>query len=260
MITMKEQAQRFTAILDHIQHEQKPCVTGLRIPYDNLASVWGSFIPKECYSFFGSKEEIALRLWRRNLLWKLIQNGAPVHILEGGRSFDADTVELLCLQSKMDKAKLYYSLRQEDYENLRFALRELAIYPLTWETSNSVPSNSNPAVCVKDMTLAEWQENAETLWTQAREQNVALLLFVQMPKDMPVSFESLYHPNRAIRPEYLSSYLGLVLMGKNTEGILKKQQLFLMLKNAKSFYKDYILFDRNMGTYEITPAEKEQKE
>ena len=81
-----------------------------------------------------------------------------------------------------------------------------------------------------------------------------------MPKDMPVSFESLYHPNRAIRPEYLSSYLGLVLMKKNTEGILKKQQLFLMLKNTKSFYKDYILFDRNMGTYEITPAEKEPKE
>ena len=217
-------------------------------------------MPGECYSFFGSKEEIALPLWRRNLLWQLIKNGISVHILEGGRSFDADTVELLCLQSKMDKAKLYYSLRQEDYENLRFALRELAIYPLTWETSNSVPSNSKPAVFVKDMTLAEWQENAETLWSQAREQNVALLLFVQMPKDMPVSFESLYHPNRAIRPEYLSSYLGLVLMEKNTEGILKKQQLFLMLKNAKFFYKTPIWFDRNMGTYEITPAEKEQKE
>lgn len=259
MITMKEQAQRFTAILDHIQHEQKPCVTGLRIPYDNLASVWGSFMPGECYSFFGSKEEIALRLWRRNLLWQLIKNGVPVHILEGGKSFDADTVELLCLQSKMDKIKLYFphNLNRADYDDLRVALKELALYPLTWETGNCVAVNSNPVVCVKDMTLAKWQENAEALWTQAREQNVALLLFVQMPKDVPVSFESLYHPNRVVRPEYLSSYLGLVMIEKNTKGIKGKDQLILMLKNAKSFCKELILFDKNTFTYEIMPAEKE---
>lgn len=262
MITMKEQAKRFATILDHIQHEEKPCVTGLRIPYDNLASVWGSFMPGECYSFFGSKDEIALRLWRRNLLWQLIKNGVPVHVLEGGKSFDADTVELLCLQSKMEKAKLYYhyDLNRADYDDLRVALKELAIYPLTWETGNSVPANSNPVVCVKDMTLAEWQESAEALWTQAREQNVALLLFVQMPKDVPVTFGSLYHPNRVVRPEYLSSYLGIVMREKNTKGIKGKEQLFLMLKNAKSFNKDLISFDRNMFTYEITPTEKEPKE
>jgi len=257
MITMKEQSKRFIDILDHIQHEQKPCVTGLRIPYDNLASVWGSFMPGECYSFFGSKEEIALRLWRSNLLWQLIKNGVPVHILEGGRSFDADMVELLCLQSKMDKVKLYYRLRQEDYEILRFALKELAIYPLTWETDGSVPTNQKPSVCVKDITLDGWQENAEALWAQARERNVVLVLFVQMPNDVPVLFESLYHPNRAVRPECVSSYLGLVKMYENLEGALEKQQLVLVLKNAKSFCKDCILFDRNRFTYEITSAEKE---
>lgn len=259
MITMKEQSKRFATILDHLQHEEKPCVTGLRIPYDNLASVWGSFMPGECYSFFGSKDEIALRLWRRNLLWQLIKNGVPVHVLEGGKSFDADTVELLCLQSEMNKAKLYFhrDLNRADYDDLRVALKELALYPLTWETGDSVPANSNPVVCVKDMTLSEWQESAEALWSQAREQNVALLLFVQMPKDVPVLFESLYHPNRIVRPEYLSSYLGLVKMDNNLEGALKKQQLVLVLKNAKFFYKDCILFDRNRSTYEITPAEKE---
>ena len=256
MITMKEQAKRFAAILDHIQYEQKTCVTGLRIPYDNLASVWGSFMPGECYSFFGSREGRALRFWRSNLLWQLIKNGVPVHVLDGGRTFDADTVELLCLQSKMDKVKLYYRLRQEDYEILRFALKELAIYPLTWETDNSVPSTPKPAVCVKNMTLDEWQEKAEALWAQARERNTVLVLFVQMPNDVPVLFESLYHPNRVVRPEYLSSYLGLVKMDNNLEGALEKQ-LVLILKNAKSFCKDCILFDRNRFTYEITSAEKE---
>lgn len=140
---------------------------------------------------------------------------------------------------------------------MRVALKELALYPLTWETGNSVPANSNPVVCVKDMTLSEWQESAEALWSQAREQNVALLLFVQMPKDVPVLFESLYHPNRIVRPEYLSPYLGLVMIEKNTKGIKGKDQLILMLKNAKSFCKELILFDKNTFTYEIMPAEKE---
>ena len=197
-----------------------------------------------------------MRFWRSNLLWQLIKNGVPVHVLDGGRTFDADTVELLCLQSKMDKVKLYYRLRQEDYEILRFALKELAIYPLTWETDNSVPSTPKPAVCVKNMTLDEWQEKAEALWAQARERNTVLVLFVQMPNDVPVLFESLYHPNRVVRPEYLSSYLGLVKMDNNLEGALEKQ-LVLILKNAKSFCKDCILFDRNRFTYEITSAEKE---
>ena len=258
MITMKEQAKRFAAILEYIKNEQKPCVTGLRIPYDNLSAVWGSFMPGECYSFFGSIDERALRLWRSNLLWQLIKNGVPVHILGGGQSFDSDTVELLCLQSKVCKSSLYYSpLKKEDYADLRVALKELAIYPLTWETDNSVPSNQNSSVYVQDMTLEEWQKSAETLWTQARERNVVLLLFVKMSKDVPVLFESLYHPNQVVRPECLSSYLGLVKMSQHTEGPLRKQQLCLILKNSKSFYKDCILFDYDTLAYEITPATKE---
>ena len=259
MITMQEQAKRFSAILEHIQHESGPCLAGVRIPYENVSSVWGSFVPGGCYAFFGRQDGQALRLWRSNLLWQVVKNGVAVHVLEGGRSFDTDTVELLCLQSKVDKTRLRYgSLPREDYENLRAALKEMALYPLSWETDDSVPPHQEPAVCVKDLTLEEWQADGEMLWTQARERNVVLLLFVTLPPYVPVAFESLYHPRKRVRPEYLSSHLGLVKVEENSGFALEKQrlQLQLTLKEAASLRHDFVQFDYNMCTREITPSEK----
>lgn len=259
MITMKEQARRFTAILEHIQNEKSACAAGVHIPYDNLSSVWGNFLPGACYSFFGRRETNTLRLWRSNLLWQLVKNSIPVHILEGGRCFDTDTVELLCLQSKVDKTLLHHGmLERKDYENLQLSIKKMALYPLSWETDDSVPPQKEHVVCVKDLSLDEWQEGAETLWTQARQRNVVLLLFVQMPHYVPVEFENLYHPNKMVRPECLSSHLGLVRMEQNTGFPLEKQrlQLCLTLKETAAFRQDFIQFDYNERTHEIVPSSK----
>ena len=102
MITMKQIAERFKPVLKNVEDKKKKTETGIKIPYPDLARVCVEFTPGECYSFFGSEKENALRIWRINLLWQLAKAGVPIHVLEGGKEFDKDFAELLCMQAGVE--------------------------------------------------------------------------------------------------------------------------------------------------------------
>ncbi len=94
------------------------------------------------------------------------------------------------------------------------------------------------------------------MWTQARERNIVLFLFVRVPHYVPLKFDSLYHPYKIILPENLSSYVGMVKMDQSTGFPLEQQrmQLELALNKTESFKVDYLNFDLDPYTREITPS------
>ena len=106
------------------------------------------------------------------------------------------------------------------------------------------------------MTLDEWREDAETLWTQAKERNVVLFLFVTMPHYVPLEFDSLYHPYKIILLENLSSYVGMVKMEQSTGFPLEQQrmQLELTIKRTESFTVEHLDFDIDPHSREISVA------
>ena len=103
MITMKEMVERFKPLLNRIEDKKETFENSIKIPYPNLEQICVEFAPGECYTFFGGAEDNALWMWRLNLLWQIPKGGDPVHILEGGKEFDKDFCDLLCLQAGVDR-------------------------------------------------------------------------------------------------------------------------------------------------------------
>ena len=258
MITMKEQADQFRKLLHHMNAPKKTTNTGIAVPYENLANSCIEFAPGECYSFFGGQGANILSYWKTNLLWKLLQNGASICVLEGGDSFRRDFVQMACLQAKIDPDRMLSGQGDvEDFQAFTLGLKEIALFPMVWTTDEGIPSNlKGPMICVKNMTLDEWREDAETLWTQAKERNVVLFLFVTMPHYVPLKFDSLYHPHKIILPENLSSYVGMVKMEQSTGFPLEKQrmQLELTIKRTESFTVEHLDFDIDPHSREISVA------
>lgn len=260
MITMKEQADQFRQILHHMNIPKKPTNTGIAIPYENLANSCIEFTPGECYSFFGSQDTNTLSCWKTNLLWKLLQKGVSICVLEGGNSFRRDFVQMVCLQAKINPDMMWGG--QSDTEDLQafvLGLKQIALFPMVWTTDEGIPPNlKGPMICVKNMTLNEWREDAEILWTQARERNVVLFLFVTMPHYVPLTFDSLYHPYKIIRPENLSSYIGMIKMEQSVGFPLEqpRMQLTLSIKQTESFTVDHLDFDIDPHSREISVASR----
>ncbi len=258
MITMKEQADQFRKLLHHMNAPKKTINTGIAVPYENLANSCIEFAPGECYSFFGGQVSKTLSYWKTNLLWKLLQNGASICVLEGGDTFRHDFAELACLQAKIDPDMMLSGQGDvEDFQAFTLGLKEIALFPMVWTTDEGIPPTlKGPMICVKNMTLDEWREDAETLWTQARQRNVVLFLFVTMPHYVPLKFDSLYHPYKIILPENLSSYVGMVKMEQSTGFPLEKQrmQLELAIKRTESFTVEHLDFDIAPHSREISVA------
>ena len=258
MITMKEQAEQFRKILQNMNMPKKATNNGILIPYENLAYSCIEFTPGECYSFFGSQDTNTLSCWKTNLLWKLNQKGVSICVLEGGDSFRQDFVQMVCLQAKISPDMMLGGQGDiEDLEAFTLGLKQIALFPMVWTTNEGIPPHlKGPMICVKNMTLDEWREDAEMLWTQARERNVVLFLFVTMPHYVPLKFDSLYHPYKIILPENLSSYVGMVKMEQSTGFPLEQQrmQLELTLKQTKSFTVEYLHFDIDPHSREISVA------
>ena len=256
MITMKEQADQFRKLLHYMNMPKKATNNGIAIPYENLANACIEFAPGECYSFFGSQDTNTLSCWKTNLLLKLLQNGVSVCVLEGGDTFRHDFAELACLQAKIDPDMMLSGQGDvEDFQAFTLGLKEIALFPMVWTTDEEIPSNlKGPMICVKNMTLDEWHENAETLWIQARERNVVLFLFVTIPHYVPLKFDSLYHPHKIIVPENLSSYVGMVKMEQSAGSPLEKQrmQLALTIKQTESFTVEHLHFDIDSHSREIS--------
>ena len=256
MITMKEQADQFRKMLHRMNTPKKITEQGIAIPYENLASACVEFAPGECYSFFGGQGSNFLAFWKTNLLRKLLQNGASICVLEGGDSFRRDFVQMACLQARIDPDLMLSGHGNvEDFQAFTLALKEIALLPMVWTTDEGIPPNlKGPIICVKNMTLDEWREDAETLWTQARQRNVVLFLFVTMPHYVPLKFDSLYHPYKIILPENLSSYVGMVKMEQSTGFPLEKQriQLELTIKQTESFTEERLDFDLDPLSHEIS--------
>ena len=179
-------------------------------------------------------------------------------MLEGGDSFRRDFIQMACLRVKIDPdLMLAGQSNEEDFQAFTLALKEIALLPMVWTTDEGIPPNlKGPIICVKNMTLDEWREDAELLWTQARERNIVLFLFVSVPHYVPLKFDSLYHPYKIILPENLSSYVGMVKMEQSTGFPLEQQrmQLELAIEKTESFKVDYLHFDLDLYTREITPS------
>ena len=258
MITMKEQADQFRKLLHHMNAPKQTTNTGIAVPYENLANSCREFAPGECYTFFGRQDTNTLSCWKTNLLLKLLKNGASVCVLEGGDTFRHDFVELACLQAKIDPDMMMSGQGDvEDFQAFMLGLKEIALFPMIWTTDEGISSNlTGPMICVKNMTLDEWREDAETLWTQARQRNVVLFLFVTMPYYVPLKFDSLYHPHKIILPENLSSYVGMVKMEQSTGSPLEKQrmQLEITIKRTESFTVAHLDFDIDPHSREISVA------
>lgn len=258
MITMKEQADQLRKILHNMDIPKKPTQKGIKIPYENLANSCIEFALGECYSFFGSQDSKTLSYWKTNLLFKLLQQGVSICVLEGGDSFRRDFIQMSCLRGKIDPdMMLGGQSNEDDFQAFTLGLKEIALLPMVWTTDEGIPPNlKGPIICVKNMTLEEWRDDAETLWTQARQRNVVLFLFVSMPHYVPLKIDSLYHPYKIILPENLSSYVGIVKMEQSTGFPLEQQrmQLELSIKKTESFKVDYLDFDLDPHTREITPS------
>lgn len=255
MITMKEQADQFRKLLHHMNAPKKTTNTGIAVPYENLANSCIEFAPGECYSFFGKRDTNTLSCWKTSLLLKLLQNGVSVCVLEGGDTFRHDFAELACLQAKIDPDRILSGQGDvEDFQAFTLGLKEIAFFPMVWTTDEGIPSNlKGPMICVKNMTLDEWQNEAEALWVQAKERNVVLFLFVMIPRKVSLSFYSLYHPHKIIVPENLSSYVCIV----KTIDLPAEQQrtlLNLTIKRTESFTVEHLDFDIDPHSREISVA------
>lgn len=247
MITMKEMVERFKPILNRVEDKKETFEDSIKIPYSNLEQICGEFAPGECYTFFGGAKDNALDIWRLNLMWQLAKNGVPIHILEGGREFQNDFDDLLCLQTGIDRCHLRRGVMSaKEFQALSSALTTLRNYPITWHSDEDVPPQYTTAICMKTVSLEDWQHyETGVLWPQAQERSMVLFLFVKLPEDMPISWTSIYARNQIILPEEASSYLGLVDFQESYDFKLTRpqQRLRLQIKKTDFLKQDVLLFN-----------------
>ena len=258
MITMQEMVKRFKPIFNRVEDKKETFENSIKIPYPNLEQICEAFVPGECYSFFGGAEDNALWMWRINLLWQLAKGGVPIHILEGGKEFDNDFCDLLCLQAGVDR--FYFStgyLSVHAFQALQKSLECIANYPITWHKDEDVPEENRTSVCMKTVSLEDWQNFEPTvLWPQVQERNKVLFLFVNFPKGVSTCWSSIYARNRIILPEEFSSYIGFVQLQEFPDFNLHvpRKELHLNIRNTRFLTPGSCSFDYDRDTGKIDPA------
>ena len=257
MITMKEMVERFKPLLNRIEDKKENFEDSIKIPYPNLEQICVEFAPGECYTFFGGAEDNALWMWRINLLWQIAKGGDPVHILEGGKEFDKDFCDLLCLQAGVDRIHFRTGyLSAQVFQALQKSMECIANYPITWHKDEAVPEEEKTAVCMKTVSLEDWQNfEPSVLWPQAQERNKVLFLFVKLPKGVPVCWNSIYARNRIILPEEFSSYIGFVQLQECQDFNLHSPHkgLHLNIRNTHFLRPGSCRFDYDSDTGKIEP-------
>ena len=258
MITMKEMGARFSLILNNLEDKKLPC-GGIKIPYPSMAEMCIEFQRGECYSFFGTPSENALAVWRLNLLWQLAKAGVSVHILDGGKQFNKDFTDLMCLQADMDRIHLQNGrLSAQDFVSLSAALEEIGHYPITWHTDENIPSEKDTLVCMKTVSLKEWQHNESiVLWPQVWGRNLVLFLFVWMEKGEKACWNNLYARDHILLPEERSSYYGFVEYNSITNFDLSapKEQLQVFMKSPTFLTPQRCNFDYDPQSLKLTPTD-----
>ena len=252
MITTQELAKRFEKFFINSQKKDETSAEefDIKIPYKNLAKIWGGFETGNCYTFFGKECNNALDVFRINLLWQLARNNTPVHILEGGDLFERDFENLVMLQSKVSKYKLKTKfITREQSKDVLEGIKVASTLPIAWHT-DVLPDEEElwrgegfkypatlPLVCAMNLSLEDWQFRAELLWKKAQNRNRILLLFVKLPHapDESFDFYSVYSPDSIILPENLCSHMGYinphcgemyVLQTKETESLITRECYF----------------------------------
>lgn len=257
MITMKGMVDRFKPILNRVEDKKETFANSIKIPYPNLAQICVEFTPGECYTFFGGAEDNALWMWRLNLMWQLAKNGVAIHVLEAGKEFDKDFCDLLCLQSGADRMHLRTGyLSAQEFQSLQKSLEYIANYPITWHKDEDVPEEDKTSVCMKTVSLEDWQNfEPEVLWPQAQERNKVLFLFVNLPQGVPVCWNSIYARNRIILPEEFSSYIGFVKLQEVQDFNLHSPHngLHLNIWNTHFLRPGSCRFDYDSDTGKIEP-------
>ena len=257
MVTMQEMVERFKPILRKVEDKKETFEDSIKIPYPNLEQICVEFTPGECYSFFGGAEDNALWMWRLNLLWQLAQKGVSIHILEGGKEFDKDFCDLLCLQAEVDRMHLRTGyLSVQEFQSLQKSLACIANYPIIWHKDEDVLEEDKTSVCMKTVSLEDWQNfEPNVLWPQAQERNAVLFFFVNLPKGVSVCWNSIYARNRIILPEEFSSYIGFVRLQEIPDFNLHspRQELHLNIRNTRFLRPGSCSFDYDSDTGKITP-------
>ncbi len=257
MITMQEMIEHFKPILNRAEDRKETSEGGIKIPYSNIEQICVEFVPGECYSFFGGAEDNALWMWRINLLWQLAKNGVPIHILEGGKEFDKDFCDLLCLQAGVGRMHLRTGyLSAQEFQSLQKSLECIANYPITWHKDEDVPEEDKTSVCMKTVSLEDWQNfEPHVLWPQVQERNKVLFLFVHLPKGEPVCWQSIYARNRIILPEEFSSYIGFVQLKETMDFNLHSphKELYLNIRNTHFLRPESCSFDYDSDTVKLEP-------
>lgn len=258
MIKMKELGMRFANLLNNVEDKKLPS-GGIQIPYPSMAQMCVEFQRGECYSFFGTPSENALSVWRLNLLWQLSKAGVSVHILDGGKQFDKDFSDLLCLHAGVDRVHWNCGrLTGPDFRLLSAALEEICRYLVTWHTDENIPSERDTLVCFKTVSLEEWQHYETTIfWPQLQERNIVLFLFVWMNENETPCWNNLYARDHILLPEERSSYYGFVEYNDRTPFDLSapKEQLQVLMKKPLFLTPQRCLFDYNPNTLKLRPSE-----
>ena len=259
MITTQELAKRFEKFFINSQKKDETSAEefDIKIPYKNLAKIWGGFETGNCYTFFGKECNNALDVFRINLLWQLARNNTPVHILEGGDLFERDFESLVMLQSKVSTYKLKTKfITREQSKDVLEGIKVASTLPIAWHT-DVLPDAEElwrgegfkypatlPLVCAMNLSLEDWHLRAEFLWDKAQNRNRILLLFVQLPRssegpyspEEPFDFYDVYLPDLIILPENLCSHMGYIrphyrggmyiLHTKETESLINRECYF----------------------------------
>ncbi len=255
MITTQELAKRFEKFFTNAHNKDEPSAKegDVKIPYKNLAKIWGGFEIGNCYTFFGWKGENALDIFRINLLWQLARNNTPVHILEGGKLFERDFEDLVMLQSKVAKYIWKRDLISRGQSDAVLEeTKTVSALPIAWH-ADILPDEEGlwrgegfkypatlPLVCAMNLSLNEWHARAELLWKKAQKRNRILLLFVQTPQlsNTFFNFDDAYLRNKIIFPENLCSHLGYVKWDR------KESHIRVGTKETESLIDRICLFDR----------------
>jgi hypothetical protein len=177
--------------------------------------------------------------------------------LEGGKEFDKDFCDLLCLQSGADRMHLQTGyLSYQEFQSLQKSLECIANYLITWHEDEDVPEENKTSVCIKTVSLGDWQ-NFEpcVLWPQVKERNKVLFFFVKLPKGVPVCWNSIYARNRIILPEEFSSYIGFVQLQEVQDFNLHSphKELHLNIRNTHFLSPGSCCFDYDSDTGKIEP-------
>ena len=216
MITMKEMVERFKPILNRVEDKKETFEDSIKIPYPNLEQICGEFAPGECYTFFGGAED--------NALWIM-------HLQTGYLSY-------------------------QEFQSLQKSLECIANYLITWHEDEDVPEENKTSVCIKTVSLEDWQ-NFEpcVLWPQVKERNKVLFFFVKLPKGVPACWNSIYARNRIILPEEFSSYIGFVQLQEVQDFNLHSphKELHLNIRNTHFLSPGSCCFDYDSDTGKIEP-------